>query len=294
MARILLVGSNGQVGQELERLLPTDQTLAISRSQIDLVQPELLRDAIRQYQPSVIINAAAYTAVDRAESEPESAQTINAIAPTIMAEEAQRLKAGLIHLSTDYVFDGKQNTPYLESDRTNPVSRYGRSKLAGEVGVQSCDRHLILRTAWVYGAYGKSNFVRTMLKLGSDREQLRVVVDQIGSPTWAKHIAEAIVELLPQFEQEQIAAGTYHFTNSGIASWYDFAIAVFEEARSLGWRLNIQEVVPITTAEYPTPAMRPAYSVLACQKIFGILGRHPAHWRQGLRQMLTHLSQTPV
>ncbi|MER3433398.1 MAG: dTDP-4-dehydrorhamnose reductase [Leptolyngbya sp. ERB_1_1] len=294
MARILLIGSNGQVGQELERLLPSDQTLAVSRSQVDLVDLDRLRTAIRHSQPEVIINAAAYTAVDRAESEPELAHAINAIAPAIMAEEAQRLKAGLIHLSTDYVFDGQKNTPYRETDRTNPVSVYGRSKLSGEDGVRTCDRHIILRTAWVYGTYGKSNFVKTMLKLGSDREHLRVVVDQVGNPTWAKQIAETIVEILPQLQPEQISSGIYHITNSGIASWYDFAIAIFEEARSLGWRLKVQEVTPITTAEYPTPAKRPAYSALACQKISGILGEHPAHWRQGLRQMLTHLSQTPL
>ena len=291
MARILLIGSGGQVGQELNRLLPSDQTLAISRSQaFDLTHPETLRDAIHHYQPTLIINAAAYTAVDRAESEPELVHTVNAIAPVVMAEAAQKLNAGIVHLSTDYVFDGQKNTPYLESDLPNPMSVYGQSKLAGEVGIHNaCDRHLILRTAWVYGTYGKSNFVKTMLRLGSDRDQVRVVVDQIGSPTGAEQIAATIVDLLPQFER--VTPGIYHLTNSGVASWYDFAIAIFEEAQSLGWRLEVKEVVPIVTADYPTPAKRPAYSVLACQKISSILGRHPAHWRQGLRQMLTHLSQ---
>ncbi len=292
MARILLVGSNGQVGQELERLLPPEQTLSVSRSQFDLAHPEKLRDAIRQYQPNLIINAAAYTAVDRAESESELAHVVNATAPIVMAEEAQHLNASLIHLSTDYVFDGQKNTPYLASDLTNPTSVYGKSKLAGELGTQTmCDRHFIFRTAWVYGTYGKSNFVKTMLRLGSDREQLRVVVDQVGSPTWAKQIAGSIVEILPQLRAEQMTPGVYHLTNSGIASWYDFAIAIFEEARSLGWKLKVEEIVPILSADYPTPAQRPAYSVLDCQKISGILGVHPPHWRQGLRQMLTHLSQ---
>lgn len=292
MTRILLVGSNGQVGQELERLLPVDQTLSISRSQVDLARPELIRDVIRQHQPTLIINAAAHTAVDRAESEPELAKVVNAIAPVVMAEEAQKLKAELIHLSTDYVFDGQKSAPYLESDRTNPMGIYGQTKLAGEVGIaQACDRHLIFRTAWVYGTYGKSNFVKTMLRLGSDRDQVRVVADQVGSPTWAKQIAETIVKSLPLFEQEQMMPGIYHLTSSGVASWYDFAIAIFEEARQLGWKLEVQDVVPILTSEYPTPAKRPAYSVLATQKISGILGVHPVHWRQGLRQMLTHLSQ---
>jgi dTDP-4-dehydrorhamnose reductase len=287
MTRILLIGSNGQVGSELALLLPDSKTLA--RPLIDLTQPETLREPIREYQPEVIINAAAYTAVDRAESEPELAHAVNAIAPTVMAEEAQRLNATLIHLSTDYVFDGQKNTPYLETDPTNPMSAYGQSKLAGEIGVSKlCDRSLILRTAWVYGTYGKGNFVKTMLKLGGDRDQLRVVVDQVGSPTWARHLADTIVELL---QQDTVESGIYHVTNSGVTSWYDFAIAIFEEARALGWVLNVQDVTPITTADYPTPAKRPAYSPLSGQKISGILGKHPPHWRQGLRQMLTHLSQ---
>jgi dTDP-4-dehydrorhamnose reductase len=287
MTRILLIGSNGQVGSELALLLPDSKTLA--RPLIDLTQPETLREPIREYQPEVIINAAAYTAVDRAESEPELAHAVNAIAPTVMAEEAQRLNATLIHLSTDYVFDGQKNTPYLETDPTNPMSAYGQSKLAGEIGVSKlCDRSLILRTAWVYGTYGKGNFVKTMLKLGGDRDQLRVVVDQVGSPTWARHLADTIVELL---QQDTVESGIYHVTNSGVTSWYDFAIAIFEEARALGWVLNVQDVTPITTADYPTPAKRPAYSALSGQKISGILGKHPPHWRQGLRQMLTHLSQ---
>jgi dTDP-4-dehydrorhamnose reductase len=290
MTRILLIGSNGQVGSELAFLLPDSKTLA--RPSIDLTQPETLREPIREYRPDVIINAAAYTAVDRAESEPEIAHAVNAIAPTVIAEEAQRLKATLIHLSTDYVFDGQKNTPYLESDPTNPMSAYGQSKLAGEIGVSKlCDRSLILRTAWVYGTYGKGNFVKTMLKLGGDREQLRVVVDQVGSPTWARHLAVTIVELVELLQQDAVESGIYHVTNSGVTSWYDFAIAIFEEARSLGWTLKVQDVVPITTADYPTPAKRPAYSALSGQKISCILGKHPPHWRQGLRQMLTHLSQ---
>jgi dTDP-4-dehydrorhamnose reductase len=294
MARTLIIGSNGQAGQELVRLLPSDLTLALSRAQLDLADPAQIYDAIRQYQPTLIINAAAYTAVDRAETETELAHAINAIAPQTMAEAAQSIGAAIIHLSTDYVFDGQKNTPYLETDPTDPVSFYGRSKLAGERGVQQCDRHLILRTSWVYGVYGKNNFVKTMLRLGNDREQLRVVVDQTGSPTWARHIATTIVELMPKLQQQEIASGIYHVTNSGVASWYDFAIAIFDQARSLGWQLKVQDIIPISTAEYPTAAQRPAYSVLACQKISGILGKHPTHWQQGLRQMLTQLSQNSL
>lgn len=291
MTRILLIGSNGQVGSELARLLPDSKSLA--RPAIDLAKPETLRDPIRQYRPEVIINAAAYTAVDRAESEPELAETVNAIAPTVIAEEAQKLGAAVIHISTDYVFDGTKNTPYLETDPTHPLGVYGQTKLAGELGVsQSCDRHVILRTAWVYGIYGKGNFVKTMLRLGAERQQLKVVVDQVGSPTWAKQIADTIGQLLPLVKDADVPSGIYHFTNSGITSWYDFAIAIFEEAQQLDWELQVQEVLPITTAEYPTPAQRPAYSALACQKISSMLRVHPSHWRKELRQMLAQLRQT--
>lgn len=289
MSRILLVGGHGQVGCELATLLPESLTLA--RPSIDLARPDSLRDPIRAYRPDIIINAAAYTAVDRAESEPELAHAVNALAPQIMAEEAQQLGAAVIHLSTDYVFDGLKNTPYLESDPTNPTSTYGRSKLAGEAGLsQACARHVILRTAWVSGARGKTNFVKTMLRVGGEREQLRVVVDQVGSPTSARHIAQTIVALLPHVQRETLSPGIYNVTNSGVASWYDFALAIFEEARSKGWQLKVQDVVPIMTADYPTPARRPAYSVLAWQKTASVLQTQSPHWRQGLRELLAEMS----
>lgn len=288
MTRILLLGSNGQVGTEVHRLLP--EATSLSRPQLDLTNLNQLRDCIRQHKPDVVINAAAYTAVDRAETESDLAQIINADAPRVMAEEVQAIQAALVHISTDYVFDGQKNTPYAESDVTNPTSVYGQTKLAGEVAVQqACDRHFILRTAWVYGVYGKGNFVKTMLRLGRDREQLRVVTDQVGNPTGAKHIATTIAAMLPQMETAQMPAGIYHVTNSGVTSWYDFAIAIFEEARQRGWPLAIKDVVPIMTADYPTPATRPAYSALDCRKISAILGGHPPHWRASLRQMLAEL-----
>jgi dTDP-4-dehydrorhamnose reductase len=306
MSRILLIGGHGQVGRELAILLPG--ALSLARPVIDLSQPDRLREVIRSAAPSLIINAAAYTAVDRAESESELAQLVNATAPTVMAEEADRLGAGLIHLSTDYVFDGQKNTPYLASDPTGPTSVYGRTKLAGEVGIRATGcQHVILRTAWVYGVYGQGNFVKTMLRLGREREQLKVVVDQLGTPTWARHIAETVVALGAQLQPEafpavmpvenpaanpvQASSGTYHFTNSGVTSWYDFAVAIFEEARALGWPLKVTQVLPITTADYPTPAQRPAYSVLSGQEISAILGEYPAHWRQALRQMLAQLEE---
>lgn len=299
MKRVLLIGQSGQVGQELQSTLaPLGELTGVGRDQLDLTQSDQIRQLIRATQPQLIVNAAAYTAVDRAEAEPQLAQQINAAAPAIMAEEVSRLGATLIHISTDYVFDGQKNTPYLEADRTNPVSRYGHSKLAGEQGIQQVHAstpdfgYAILRTAWVYGTHGKANFVKTMLRLGADREEIRVVADQVGAPTWSREIAQTITALATQFDRasdRNSVSGLYHFTQSGVASWYDFAVAIFEEAKLLGLPLKLQRVVPITTAEYPTPAQRPAYSVLSNQKISSVLGTFPSHWRQGLREMLSEL-----
>ena len=286
---ILLIGCNGQVGKELQQILPSSgNIISLARPTVDLAQPDTLCSVIRSNQPQIIINAAAYTAVDKAESEPELASAINAIAPLIIAQESQKLGAFLIHISTDYVFDGNGYRPYLETDATNPLSVYGKTKLAGEEAIrETCAHHLILRTAWVYGTFGKNNFVKTMLRLGAERQELRVVADQIGNPTWAQDIATVIAQMIPQLTPE--ISDTYHYTNSGVASWYDFAVAIFEEAQQLGFPLKVERIVPITTAEYPTPARRPAYSVLACRKISAILETYPPHWRERLRQMLTDL-----
>jgi dTDP-4-dehydrorhamnose reductase len=291
VSKIVVVGADGQVGQELQRVLrPLGELHLFNRQSLDLSQPDLIAQTIETIQPNVIVNAAAYTAVDKAESEPELAHVINAIAPTQLAKLAQTLNAPLIHISTDYVFDGTKGSPYQPSDPTHPMSVYGASKLKGEEGIQkNCDRHYILRTAWVYGSYGKSNFVKTMLRLGADRTELKVVADQIGTPTWARSIAEAIATLINTLDSTPAPSGVYHFTNSGVASWYDFAIAIFEEARSLGIPLKIEQVVPITTADYPTPAKRPSYSVLSLQEIVPILGSAPLHWRAALRLMLEEL-----
>jgi dTDP-4-dehydrorhamnose reductase len=283
---ILLIGSNGQLGRELQQILSFNKNLiAVARPTIDLTQPDTLRSVIRNKQPQIIINTAAYTAVDKAESEPELAKSINEIALEIIAEETEKLKAFLIHISTDYVFDGSNSCPYQETDATNPISVYGKTKLGGEKAIQKISaHHFILRTAWVYGTFGKSNFVKTMLRLAEQKEEIRVVADQIGSPTWAQDIAKAIAEIIPQLSPEM--AGTYHYTNSGVASWYDFAIAIFEESQHLGLSSKVQRVIPITTPEYPTAARRPSYSVLSCAKIRPFLGNHPPHWRQSLRKML--------
>ena len=291
---ILLIGSNGQVGSYLLQVLTqVGNIIPITRKDVDLAEPESLRKVIREYLPQIIINAAAYTAVDKAQSEPKLVDVINGVAPSVMAQEAEKLGAYLIHISTDYVFDGNNSRPYSETDVTNPVSAYGISKLAGEQAIQQvCTRYLILRTAWVYGSLGKGNFVKTMLRLGKDKQEIRVVADQIGTPTSARNIASAIASLIPLIQTDISAlTGIYHYTNSGAASWYDFADAIFEEAQILGFPLQIQRLIPITTSEYPTPAIRPAYSVLACKKISTLLGTYPPHWRQSLKVILKEMAQ---
>jgi dTDP-4-dehydrorhamnose reductase len=291
MKRILLVGADGQVGRELQQTLaPLGELILATRQMLDLSQTATIATVIAQHQPDWIVNAAAYTAVDRAEQEPELAAVINHTAPEILASQARQQGAALLHISTDYVFDGNKGSPYREDDLPQPIGVYGQTKWLGEQAIQqNCDRHIILRTAWVHGAQGQANFVKTMLRLGAERSELRVVADQIGSPTWAGDIAEAIAQVIAQFQPEQ--TGIYHYTNSGTASWYDFAIAIFEEARLLGFPLKIEQVIPITTAEYPTPARRPAYSVLSNQKISTLLKAYPPHWRQSLRLMLADLYQ---
>ncbi|GFE69797.1 dTDP-4-dehydrorhamnose reductase [Chroococcus sp. FPU101] len=287
MKRILLIGSQGQVGQELQYTLPElGEVIRVGRDQLDLSDGGKLRQIICETKPDCIVNAAAYTAVDKAESEIELANAINGTAPQIMAEEADKLGATFLHISTDYVFDGQQNTPYLETDPTNPLGSYGNSKLIGEKLIQQVGGNsIILRTAWVYGTYGKGNFVKTMLRVGQERSELKVVVDQVGCPTWAKDIADAIALLL----LNSATPGIYHFTNSGAVSWYDFAQAIFDEAKLMGFSLNVKQVIPITTDQYPTPAIRPAYSVLGGQKITPILGTYPPYWRDSLKQMLKQL-----
>ncbi|MEG4217941.1 dTDP-4-dehydrorhamnose reductase [Microcoleus sp. Pol14C6] len=284
--KILLAGGSGQLAQELQPiLLSSGEVIAVDRTRLDLSLPESIPQAMAEIQPDLVVNAGAYTAVDKAESEPELANAVNGIAPGILAEECEKLGASLIHFSTDYVFDGTHGSAYLETDSTNPLGTYGKSKLAGEEAIRKAgNRHIIIRTAWVYGNGGKGNFVKTMLRLGKEREEIRVVTDQIGSPTWTGDLAEAISQIIPLLGQETF--GTYQYTNSGVCSWYDFAIAIFEEAAQLGFPLKVQRVIPITTAEYPTPAKRPAFSVLSTVKISALLGTYPPHWRQGLRQML--------
>ncbi|MEO0455211.1 MAG: dTDP-4-dehydrorhamnose reductase [Cyanobacteria bacterium P01_A01_bin.114] len=289
--KILLIGSQGQVGQALKQPLSAlGELVSWQRQDLDLTHLDRLPGAVQAQQPDVIVNAAAYTAVDKAESEPELAHQINGAAPKQLALAARDCNATLVHISTDYVFDGTQGTPYAETDMTHPKSVYGQSKLGGEQAIQSVGgRYAILRTAWVYGCQGKGNFVKTMLRLGADRDTLKVVADQVGSPTWAQDIAQTIAAMIPALNEQTY--GIYHYTNSGVASWYDLAVAVFEEAAQLGLPLAVQDVLPITTSEYPLPAPRPAYSVLSGVKLRALLGVTAPHWRQSLRQMLIDLSK---
>lgn len=289
MQQILLIG-DGQLGQELRSRLVPWKAVTVERDRLELTQPDSIRQVIRQIQPHLVINTAAYTAVDQAEREREQAHQVNGLAPGILAEEVQRLGAKLIHLSTDYVFDGQNNSPYTEADVPNPLNVYGQSKLTGEQAIQQVAGccHIIFRTAWLHSSHG-NNFVKTMLRLGAQREEIRVVRDQIGSPTWAGDLAKAIVQFIPHLGPE--TTGIYHYTNSGVASWSEFAIAIFAIARQLGFPLQVRRVLPITSAEYPALARRPAYSALDCAKIAAVLGPPPP-WQQGLRQMLIEYRHT--
>ena len=287
MNKILLIGSTGQVGQELLKTLkPLGELVTLTRQQLDLTKYDEITNAIISLKPDTIVNAAAYTAVDKAQSDSDTAMAINQEAPKVMAQAASKIGANLVHISTDYVFDGKNHTPYREDDATNPLGVYGQSKLLGEKEViKNCDRYILLRTAWVYGAKGHGNFVKTMLRLGAEREELKVVADQIGSPTWSYNIAEAIANLIGN----NVAAGIYNFSCSGVASWYDLAVAIFEEAEQLGFPLKIKTVFPVTTAQFPTPTERPSYSVLSKGKYIETLSIYPPHWRDSLKKMLAEL-----
>ena len=266
------------MGWELERTLaPLGEVIASDRSTLDLADLDTVRRVVREVKPEIIVNAAAYTAVDRAESEPELAMQVNGIAPGVLAEEAKRLGALLVHYSTDYVFDGTKDAPYIESDVPNPINAYGRSKLAGERAIEATGAsNLILRTSWVYGPRGK-NFLLTMLRLANERDELRVVNDQRGTPTSAIALAAATAQMLLRRAD---ANGMYHLTAAGDTTWFGFAEAILERARS---RLDrVPRLVAITTAEFVTPAKRPANSVLDCSKASRRLGVQLADWRGGL------------
>lgn len=277
---ILLTGVNGQVGWELRRTLATLGTVtAPTRQQLDLTDEQALRQFIRTTRPQLIVNPAAHTAVDKAESEPELARALNAIAPAIMAEEAARLDAAMVHYSTDYVFDGSKSDAYTETDTPNPLGVYGATKLAGEQAIAAAGiPHLILRTSWVYGLRG-GNFLLTMQRLFQEREQLNIVADQFGAPTWSRMIAEATAQILAQrpFEQQSLS-GIYNLTSAGTTSWHAFASAILERT-AVGKSVTLN---PIPASQYPTPAARPANSVLCGDKLLKTFGIALPHWEAAL------------
>ncbi|BAN36709.1 dTDP-4-dehydrorhamnose reductase [Sulfuricella denitrificans skB26] len=282
MKKILLVGKNGQVGWELQRTLATlGDVVAIDRQGMDLANPDSIRNTIRAIQPNLIVNAAAYTAVDKAESEPELAMAINGVAPGIMAEEAKQLGATMVHYSTDYVFDGTKTSPYTEEDIPNPLSVYGKTKLAGEHAVQAAGiPYLIFRTSWVYGLRGR-NFLLTILRLAKERDELRIVDDQIGAPTWSRMIAEATGQVLGQgFQPFVMRSGIYNLTAAGQTSWHGFTRVILENVSGLIQPLP--HLIPLATSEYPLPAPRPPYSTLSSIKLNQIFGVALPDWDASL------------
>ncbi len=297
MKKILLTGVNGQVGHALKTKFQQYEIFALSREQLDLTKTHDIRGVVREINPDLIINPAAYTAVDKAESEAELAHAINATAPQILAEEAASLNAALIHFSTDYVYDGTKSSAYVETDATNPVSVYGKSKLAGEEAIRAVGLpHLILRTSWVYGAYGK-NFLITILRLAAERKSLRIVGDQFGAPTSSISIAEAVMKLIEVWQpQQEKQSGIYHFTNLGETSWHGFSCEIVNEYNrnrvANNWpalKSSIENIDAIATAEYPTPAARPENSRLDNSKLKETFGVVLPSWQQGLQQVMQDL-----
>jgi dTDP-4-dehydrorhamnose reductase len=289
---ILVFGAGGQVGRELMGLARRRGVAAagLTRSEADITDTAAVEAAIRRHAPAIIINAAAYTAVDRAESEPDAAHAGNVAGPAVLAAASARARVPLVHLSTDYVFDGTKRGAYVEDDPINPLGVYGRTKAEGEARVRAAQpHHAILRSAWVYGAYGH-NFLKTMLRLATERDELRVVADQIGCPTATADIAEAILALASRLAGDVQRAGTFHFTGSGETTWHGFATEIVARQRPYSGRNP--RVTAITTAEYPTPARRPLNSVLDCRRFADAFGYVPPPWQERVREAVEQLLQT--
>jgi dTDP-4-dehydrorhamnose reductase len=297
--KLLLTGKTGQLGSELFRLLPAfGEVIAPGRNELDLRDANSIRRVVQEIRPEVIINAAAYTAVDAAENQKAEVYAINAVAPAVFAEEARKIGAAILHYSTDYVFDGSQQTPYEETDIPNPINEYGKTKLAGEQAILASGvPYLIFRTAWLYASRGR-NFLLTILRLATEREEIRIVHDQFGAPTWSREIAESTAKILGQLPRDNGAAsalskisGIYHLSAEGVTTWHEFACAILEEARHVanhvpwfgeatnGQPLVARRVIPISTAEYPTQALRPAYSVLSNAHMRRTFGFALSDWR---------------
>ncbi|MHC8356336.1 dTDP-4-dehydrorhamnose reductase [Pseudomonas sp. LB3P81] len=284
--RILISGQHGQVSSELQKRLGVLGELVVpGRDQLDLAQPEQIRQQVRRVRPDLIINAAAYTAVDKAEGDAAAAFAVNAEAPGILAEEALALGIPLIHYSTDYVFDGSKTEPYNEADAPHPLGVYGQSKLAGEQAITAVQgKHLILRTSWVYSTHGH-NFLLTMQRLLQEKPELRIVADQFGAPTWAGTIANSTLALIERWQAGETGAwGTYHLTAQGETSWFGFAQAIGEALREQG--KPCANLLPITTSDYPTPATRPLNSRLDCSRLLREWGVRQPDWQTALRECL--------
>ena len=284
--RIAVTGANGQLGHQLvKRFSGKVQLKAYDKSALNIADENEVEQTLTEFAPHIIINAAAYTAVDKAEQDIEQATNINELGPTYLARVAQRLDAVLIHVSTDYVFDGTSKSPYVETDNTGPQSVYGSTKLNGENAViKHCTKHIILRTAWVFGEHG-NNFVKTMLRLSNTRTELGVVADQIGGPTYAGDIAQAIFDISSQVINGSDKWGVYHFSGMPYVSWHQFALAIFDSAARHNLLAQAVDVKPITTADYPTPAKRPAFSTLNCSKIEQNFAVKPSDWQYALENI---------
>ena len=296
MLRILLLGARGQLGVELsQELVRLGDVTALDRAAADLSEPESLRAIVRATRPQVLVNAAGYTAVDRAESERELATAVNAVAPGVLAEEAERLGACMVHYSTDYVFDGAKSEGYTETDEPNPLSVYGRTKREGEQAVlAACRRHLVLRTSWVFSAHG-TNFLRTMLRLAGERDELRVVDDQRGAPTSTALLAGATAQAIASLHDataDDPRWGLYHLSAAGETSWHGFARHVIARAQQHGHPLRVRpgDVAAISTAEYPTAAARPANSRLDSSRFSSTFGLTLPHWTEGADRVLDDLT----
>jgi dTDP-4-dehydrorhamnose reductase len=294
--RILLFGKNGQVGWELQRsLAPLGEVIALDHDSEglcgDFTKLDGLAETVRRVAPQAIVNAAAYTAVDKAETESELARTINALAPGVLADEAQRIGAWLIHYSTDYVFDGSGDSPWREDDATAPLNVYGETKLDGEARVAACAKHLIFRTSWVYAARG-ANFIKTMLRLAAERDRLSVIDDQFGAPTGAELLADVTAHALKSAMRQSELAGLYHLTAAGKTSWHAYARFVIEAARRAGRQIRVapEAVVAIPTSDYPTPARRPLNSALATEKVRTAFGLALPDWQTGVARVLDELT----
>lgn len=290
--RVLICGAGGQVGHELMRLAPAwVEAIGLDSAALDITDEQAVRRSVETIRPELIINAAAYTAVDKAESDTQRAYAVNRDGVAWLAREAERLAIPLFHISTDYVFAGDADEPYLETDATGPTGVYGRSKLAGELELAAnCSRHLILRTSWVFGGHG-SNFVKTMLRLGRERDELSVVADQRGCPTSASSIALALWKLAERYRQQGgLVWGCYHFSGQPACSWHGFAEEIFRQAVASRILSHAPNIKAIATTQYPTPAKRPAWSVLDCGKLTRTYAIEPADWRGELHQVLKVLS----